>query len=139
MQLLADQHLGMERSLHTALEHSEFYLHYQPQVDKNYKIVGTEALIRWQHPEQGFVPPDHFIPLAEETGLIIPIGHWVLQEACAQLAAWHKAGLCPENFRMAVNISAKQFDHPNFLTLLSDVIAKTDVDPNKLELELTES
>ncbi|WP_169447916.1 EAL domain-containing protein [Oceanospirillum maris] len=139
MQLLADQHLSMERSLHAALEHNEFYLHYQPQVDQHHKIVGTEALIRWQHPEQGIVPPDQFIPLAEETGLIISIGCWVLEEACGQLAEWNKAGICPENFRMAVNISAKQFDHPNFLTVLSDIIAKTDVDPNQLELELTES
>lgn len=139
MQLLADQHLAMERALHTALEHEEFYLHYQPQVDQNFKIIGTEALIRWQHPEQGFVPPDSFIGLAEETGLIIPIGRWVLEQACTQLAQWQAAGLCSGTFRMAVNISAKQFDHPQFLTLLSDTISRTGADPHKLELELTES
>ncbi len=139
MQLLADQHLAMERALHTALEHNEFYLHYQPQVDHNFSIIGTEALIRWQHPEQGFVPPDQFIGLAEETGLIIPIGCWVLQQACTQLAQWQEQKLCPHHFRMAVNISAKQFDHPQFLNMLSDVINRTGVDPNKLELELTES
>lgn len=139
MQLLADQHLAMERALHTALERNELYLHYQPQVDHNFSIIGTEALIRWQHPEQGFVPPDQFIGLAEETGLIIPIGRWVLNEACKQLAQWQSDGLCPENYRMAVNISAKQFDHPQFLNELSAVIEQTGVDPNKLELELTES
>ena len=139
MQLLADQHLAMERALHTALERNELYLHYQPQVDHNFSIIGTEALIRWQHPEQGFVPPDQFIGLAEETGLIIPIGRWVLEQACSQLAEWQQQGLCPDGFRMAVNISAKQFDHPQFLNVLSDVISNTKVDPNKLELELTES
>ncbi len=139
MQLLADQHLAMERALHTALEHNEFYLHYQPQVDHNFSIIGTEALIRWQHPEQGFVPPDQFIGLAEETGLIISIGRWVLQQACSQLAQWQEQKLCPPHFRMAVNISAKQFDHPQFLNILSEVIKSTGVDPNKLELELTES
>ncbi|MFG1490540.1 EAL domain-containing protein, partial [Oceanospirillum sp. HFRX-1_2] len=139
MQLLADQHLAMERALHTALENNELYLHYQPQVDHNFSIMGTEALIRWQHPEQGFVPPDQFIGLAEETGLIIPIGRWVLEQACNQLAQWQKDGLCPDQFRMAVNISAKQFDHPQFLNVLSEVIDNTGVDPNKLELELTES
>lgn len=139
MQLLADQHLAMERALHTALESNELYLHYQPQVDHNFTIVGTEALIRWQHPEQGFVPPDQFIGIAEETGLIIPIGRWVLEQACHQLAIWQNEGLCPDNFRMAVNISAKQFDHPQFLTVLSEVIETTGIDPNKLELELTES
>ncbi|WP_086480726.1 EAL domain-containing protein [Oceanospirillum sanctuarii] len=139
MQLLADQHLAMERALHTALENNELYLHYQPQVDHNFSIIGTEALIRWQHPERGFVPPDQFIGLAEETGLIIPIGRWVLEQACSQLAQWQNDGFCPENFRMAVNISAKQFDHPQFLNVLSEVIDNTGVDPNKLELELTES
>lgn len=139
MQLLADQHLAMERALHTALERNELYLHYQPQVDHNFSIMGTEALIRWQHPEQGFVPPDQFIGLAEETGLIIPIGRWVLEQACTQLAEWQNSGLCPAQFRMAVNISAKQFDHPQFLNVLSEVISNTCVDPNKLELELTES
>ena len=139
MQLLADQHLAMERALHTALERNELYLHYQPQVDHNFSIMGTEALIRWQHPEQGFVPPDQFIGLAEETGLIIPIGRWVLEQACTQLAEWQNCGLCPAQFRMAVNISAKQFDHPQFLNVLSEVISNTGVDPNKLELELTES
>ena len=139
MQLLADQHLAMERALHTALEREEFYLHYQPQVNSDFKVTGTEALIRWQHPEQGFVPPDQFIGLAEETGLIIPIGRWVLEQACIQLADWQTRGLCPAPFRMAVNISAKQFEHPQFLDVLSDVIKATGADPKKLELELTES
>lgn len=139
MQLMADQHLAMERALHSAVERQEFYLHYQPQVDQNFCIVGAEALIRWQHPEQGFVPPDQFISLAEETGLIIPIGRWVLEQACSQLVQWQQAGICPEPFRMAINISAKQFDHPDFLTLLSEVIEQTGVCPDHLELELTES
>lgn len=139
MQLLADQHLAMEKSLHTSLQNNELYLHYQPQVNQDFQIIGAEALLRWQHPEQGFVPPDQFIPLAEETGLILPIGRWVLEQGCSQLSRWEKEGLCPENFRLAVNISARQFEHGNFIDSLNEVIQQTGANPDLLELELTES
>lgn len=139
MQLLADQHLEMEKALHTSLQNNELYLHYQPQVNQNFQIVGAEALLRWQHPKQGFIPPDQFIPLAEETGLILPIGKWVMYQTCAQLAQWQKDSLCPENFRLAINISAKQFEHASFIDQLTDIVQSTGVNPNLLELELTES
>jgi diguanylate cyclase (GGDEF)-like protein/PAS domain S-box-containing protein len=139
MQLLADQHLEMEKALHTSLQNNELYLHYQPQVNQNFQIVGAEALLRWQHPKQGFIPPDQFIPLAEETGLILPIGKWVMYQTCAQLAQWQKDNLCPENFRLAINISAKQFEHASFIDQLTDIVQSTGVNPNLLELELTES
>lgn len=139
MQLLADQHLEMEKALHTSLQNNELYLHFQPQVDHNFQIIGAEALLRWQHPEQGFIPPDQFIPLAEETGLILPIGKWVMYNACTQLAKWQESKLCPENFRLAVNISARQFEHNSFIEQLTNVVQSTGIDPNQLELELTES
>ena len=111
---------------------------YQPQVDlKTGQILGVEALVRWNHPTLGLVPPIKFIPLAEETGLICALGEWVLQTACAQNQAWQKMGIPP--FRMAVNLSARQFQQQNLVSMIEDVLQKTGLDPQYLELEITES
>ncbi|MBU0689972.1 MAG: EAL domain-containing protein [Gammaproteobacteria bacterium] len=129
---------SLEDDLRKSLTRAQFSLYYQVQVDENYRPFGAEALIRWIHPERGLVSPDHFIPLAEETGLILPIGEWVLENACAQLKAWEDtpltSGLC-----LSINVSAKQFHQAGFVTQVSDAIRHHAVDPGKLELELTES
>ncbi|MES2262900.1 MAG: EAL domain-containing protein [Pseudomonadota bacterium] len=128
----------IEGALRNALERCEFVLHYQPQVDiASGRIVGMEALIRWQHPELGMIAPDRFIPLAEETGLIVPVGAWVLRTACEQLLAWRNEGR--GQLRMAVNVSARQMAEADFVQSVADVLAQTGLPPACLELELTES
>lgn len=128
----------MENSLRRALEREEFVVYYQSQVHTGTgRITGAEALVRWQHPERGLVCPDDFIPLAEETGLIVPIGEWVLYTACAQNKAWQDAGLPP--VRMTVNISAHQFRQVNFAGTVARVLEETGLEPRWLELEITES
>jgi diguanylate cyclase (GGDEF)-like protein/PAS domain S-box-containing protein len=135
---LMTERLAMESSLRRALERNQFMLHYQPRVDLSTgRIIGAEALIRWQLPEQGVVPPAKFIPLAEETGLIVPIGKWVLKEACAQNKAWQDAGLTP--IVVSVNVSARQFRQDNLVRTVSEVLEETGLEPRYLELELTES
>ena len=130
--------LRMETHLRKALDLNEFILFYQPKVDLNTKkIVGMEALIRWNSKELGFILPQHFIPLAEETGLIIPIWGWVLNTACAQAVAWQKAGF--GKLQMSVNLSARQFRQKNLLESISSILIKTGLDACNLELELTES
>ena len=130
--------LLLENCLRKALERDQFLLHYQPQLDlQTGVLVGFEALLRWQHPEHGLLYPDRFIPLAEETGLIEPIGEWVLQTACAQNFAWQHAGY--PAVRMAVNISARQFHRSDLLTMISRILTTTGLATNWLELELTES
>jgi diguanylate cyclase (GGDEF)-like protein len=130
--------LEIEKNLRKALEKNEFLLHYQPQIDfvKN-RIVACEALIRWNNGTNGLVPPGDFIPLAEETGLIIPIGEWVLKTACLQLKKWHNEG--HNELRMAVNISAQQFEQKDLAEIVEKILLETQVDPRYLELELTES
>ena len=134
----AQERMELESALRFALERDELALHYQPQVDKvSGRIVGVEALLRWHHPTRGMVSPALFIPVAEETGLIIPIGEWVLRTACAQAKAWHASGhikLC-----MAVNMSAKQFQQQDVPALVRDVLNCTRLPAKFLELELTES
>lgn len=133
----AFERLALENSLRKALERQEFLIHYQPQVDiKTGQIVGIEALVRWQHPDLGLVYPAEFIPLAEETGLIVPLGEWVLRTACAQNKAWQKAGLPPVS--VAVNLSARQFQHQNLVETVARVLRETELDPPYLELEITE-
>jgi len=130
--------LRIEGALRTALERNEFLLHYQPQVDlKSGKIVGAEALIRWQHPEFGMVSPLDFIGLAEETGLIIPIGAWVLRTACAQNMAWQAAGF--GHLRVAVNLSGIQFAQPDIVQTIAAALEESGLEPSRLEIELTES
>ena len=132
------ERVRIEGALRNALERNEFVLHYQPQVDlKTGQIVGMEALIRWQHPELGVVPPNRFIGIAEETGLIVQIGAWVLRTACAQNKAWQDAGL--GRLRVAVNLSARQFGAADLIAGLESVLIDTALDPDCLEIELTES
>ena len=134
----AVERLPMRESLRRALSHQEFEVHYQPKVDlKTGAITGAEALIRWMHPLRGSVPPAQFIPVAEECGLILPIGKWVLREACTQARAWVDAGLPPAT--MAVNISAMEFRHESFMEGVLAILNETRLDPGSLELELTES
>ncbi|MCF8178561.1 MAG: EAL domain-containing protein [Sulfuritalea sp.] len=134
----ATERLSMENHLRRALENDEFTLHYQPQVEaRSGRIVGMEALIRWNNPTLGKVPPGDFIPLTEETGLIVPIGEWVLKTACAQNKAWQDAGLPP--VRVAVNLSARQFRSRNIVSLVANTLEATGLEGRYLDIELTES
>lgn len=130
--------LALESNLRRALEREEFLLHYQPQLNINTgEIVGAEALVRWQHPELGLISPADFIPLAEDTGLIVPIGEWVLRAACAQNKRWEESGL--GSLRVAVNLSARQFQQQDLVEMVACVLEVTGLSPSNLELELTES
>jgi diguanylate cyclase (GGDEF)-like protein/PAS domain S-box-containing protein len=130
--------LGLETALRHAIERDEFRLHYQPQVDlASGKVTGVEALIRWQREGTGLVSPLEFIPLAEETGLIVPIGEWVLRTACAQNKAWQEAGL--PALRVSVNIAARQFQQQNLAEIVARILQETGLDARWLTLEITES
>ncbi|MCB5188740.1 EAL domain-containing protein [Methylobacillus caricis] len=138
MRLYSLDRMSLETDLRLAIERNEFELFYQPQVALDSgKVVGKEALIRWHHPERGLLTPIHFIEIAEETGLIVPIGQWVIREACRQHQAWVGAGLHP--MRISVNISAMQFYQSNFCDVVEKIIRDTGINPSYLELELTES
>ena len=128
----------MENELHKAIEQNQFQLHYQIQVDSNGQALGAEALIRWLHPKRGMITPFNFIPLAEDTGLILPIGQWVLDTACTQLKAWQRNPLT-QDLILAVNVSAKQFRQSDFVEQVLATIALHDINPTRLKLELTES
>jgi diguanylate cyclase (GGDEF)-like protein/PAS domain S-box-containing protein len=131
------ERLALESSLRRALERNELVLHYQPRIEiPGGRITGVEALVRWQHPEMGLVPPGKFIPLAEETGLIAPIGEWALVAACTQHRIWEQAGL--SDLRVAVNLSPRQFVHGDLVKTVARVLAETGCDPRNLELEITE-
>ncbi|PWK15701.1 putative bifunctional diguanylate cyclase/phosphodiesterase [Tumebacillus permanentifrigoris] len=132
------EQLEMEKAMRHALEHEEFVLHYQPQVDLvTGQIIGSEALIRWMHPERGLVPPSQFIPLAESVGLIIPLGEWVLRTACLQNKEWQDAGFPP--IKVAVNLSARQFEQANLVDTVADILEESGLDPQYLHLEITET
>ncbi|WP_426436866.1 bifunctional diguanylate cyclase/phosphodiesterase [Bradyrhizobium genosp. P] len=132
------ERLTLENALRRALERSQFSLHYQPKVDMaSGQISGVEALLRWSHPELGQITPGQFIPLAEETGLIVPIGRWVLKEACAQNMAWQRRGLKPVT--MAVNLSPRQFADPHLLDDIDAALLDSGMSPVLLQLEVTES
>jgi diguanylate cyclase (GGDEF)-like protein/PAS domain S-box-containing protein len=132
------ERVRIESALRNALDRNEFVLHYQPQVDlKSGRIVGMEALIRWKHPELGMVPPSRFVGVAEDTGLIVPIGAWVMRTACLQNKAWQDAGL--GRLRVAVNLSARQFSATDLVPGIEQVLLDTGLEPSCLELELTES
>ena len=137
MNALVNERLTMESWLRRARERGELLLHYQPKVDlRSNRVTGAEALIRWRHPKLGMVSPAKFIPLAEQTGLIVPIGEWVLRTACAQNRAWQEAGLAP--ITIAVNISARQFREKGLVNSVAEVLKETGLEPQFLELEVTE-
>ncbi len=138
MNAKASKRLQLGNALRRALEREEFLLHYQPQVDmESGGIVGVEALVRWRHPGLGVVSPAEFIPLAEETGLILPIGDWVLRQACHQTRKWHDAGFQP--VRISVNLSNRQFNQEGLADSIMEVLRETRLEPQHLALELTES
>lgn len=128
----------LEKELRKAIEKNHFQLHYQIQVGSTGQALGAEALIRWQHPERGMISPLNFIPLAEETGLILPIGQWVLDTACAQLKKWQQNPLT-KDLVLAVNVSAKQFLQEGFVVQLMETVNRHYINPSLLKIELTES
>ena len=130
--------LVLESNLRGALDRSEFVVHYQPQVAlPDFHLVGMEALVRWRHPSLGLLYPNEFVPLAEDSGLIISLGDWVMRNACLQNKAWQDKGLAP--MRLSVNFSARQFQQPGFISTVAEILKDTNLDPRWLELELTES
>ena len=137
MQTSISARVSLESELHEALEQGQFQLYYQIQVDSANRPLGAEALIRWIHPQRGLVGPDQFIPLAEETGLILPIGLWVLETACAQLALWQRDARS-RDLTIAVNVSARQFHQPDFVAQVRTVLQHCGILPLRLKLELTE-
>jgi EAL domain-containing protein (putative c-di-GMP-specific phosphodiesterase class I) len=138
MQAVVSHRAALEAGLREAIEQSQLVLHYQAQVDAHAVIMGVEALVRWQHPQMGLVPPIEFIPLAEETGLVIPMGRWVLETACRQLKKWSGR---PElaHLTIAVNVSARQFNQKTFVDEVLNIVVATGADATLLKLELTES
>jgi len=138
MQAAVEARADLEDELRHALELQQLRLYYQIQVDSRNRPLGAEVLLRWQHPERGLVAPSQFIPLAEESGLIVPIGLWVLQTACTQLKAW-EGNARTSDLTLAVNVSAKQFRSPDFVALVRQTLAETGAKPALLKLELTES
>jgi EAL domain-containing protein (putative c-di-GMP-specific phosphodiesterase class I) len=132
--------LATEQALRLAIGDGELRLHYQPVVVlSSGRIIAVEALVRWEHPERGLVAPAEFIPLAEESGLIVELGEWVLREACAQLAAWRQAGTVDDQFRVAVNVSGRQLSDPGLLVTVTAALTVAGLDPAALCLEITES
>jgi len=138
MQQAIDARSTLENELRNAVEYHQFFVYYQIQVDQNLQPFGAEALIRWVHPQRDLVSPAEFIPIAEETGLILPIGKWVLDTACAQLSKW-QIDAKTRHLIMSVNVSAKQFRQPDFAAQVQAIIQRHGIDPTKLKLELTES
>ncbi len=138
MQTCVVRRAELEAGLRDAVQKEQFLLHYQAQVTDAGRVTGAEVLVRWQHPERGMVSPAEFIPLAEDTGLILPLGSWVLETACAQLAVWaNQPEMC--ELTLAVNVSAHQFKQPDFVHQVLSILKKTEANPHRLKLELTES
>jgi EAL domain-containing protein (putative c-di-GMP-specific phosphodiesterase class I) len=134
------ERLELERELGGALERRQLCLHYQPLFDlRTGRLAGTEALLRWQHPRWGLVPPDRFIPIAESTGLIVPIGRWALEQACQQTRAWLDSGFAGERFAMSVNLSARQLQRPELASDVARALERASITPERLVLEVTES
>jgi diguanylate cyclase (GGDEF)-like protein/PAS domain S-box-containing protein len=138
MQAAADQRLIIEKELRNTLERRELQLFFQPQVEASGRIVGAEALVRWEHPHRGFIPPTEFIPIAEQTGMILSLGEWVLFEACHQMTSWKKKGISKHLRHIAVNISPWQFRQPDFTSIVRRVLTLTGADPSMLTIEITE-
>jgi diguanylate cyclase (GGDEF)-like protein len=138
MNAKALERLTLENKLRRAIERNEFVVYYQPKVDVNtWQIVGAEALVRWQNPEVGLVSPAEFIPLAEETGLIVPIGNWVSRVACSQIKQWHSEGF--DSLGVSVNLCARQFQEQDLVNSVVEILSQSRLDPKFLELEITES
>jgi EAL domain-containing protein (putative c-di-GMP-specific phosphodiesterase class I) len=138
MQAAASARAAVEKDLRQALVRNEFVLYYQPVVDEHNHTTGVEALVRWMHPQRGLVFPGEFISVAEQTGLILPLGQWVLEAACAQLVAWSERAET-RRLTMAVNVSARQFRHPDFSNQILTLLRISGANPYRLKLELTES
>jgi diguanylate cyclase (GGDEF)-like protein/PAS domain S-box-containing protein len=138
MQEVINNRAVLERELHKAFDNEQFQLHYQLQVNNLGQALGAEALIRWMHPERGMVLPFHFISLAEEIGLILPIGKWVIETACAQLKIWQQSAFT-KDIVLSINVSAKQFRQPDFIEQIQDAVNRHGINPSLLKLELTES
>jgi len=138
MQTEAETRARLRSDLRRALQNDEFELHYQPQLDCNGAVVSAEALLRWQHPLRGMVPPGEFIPLAEEAGLIVDLGRWLLEAACLQLAAWASTPAM-EHLTLGVNVSVRQFLDPQFVNLVRETLRVSGASPCRLTLEITES
>jgi diguanylate cyclase (GGDEF)-like protein len=138
MQAAVSARAALEEDLRRGMPQQEFVLHYQPQMDSQGRMVGAETLVRWRHPGRGVVPPSEFIPLAEETGLILQLGQWVMEAACEQLAAWTEH---PRNtpLSLAINVSARQCRHPDFVEQVLGALDRSGADPQRIKLELTES
>src|SRR5262245_45734761 len=140
MNLQAKERLRLEADLHHALERREFVLHYQPIVSlAKGGLSAFEALVRWQHPERGLVRPDLFIPIAEEPGLILPLGSWVLAEACRTMRRLHERFPHSEHVAVAVNLSGRQFEDSELVGSVANALAESALHPSRLELEMTES
>ncbi|MFZ4625435.1 MAG: putative bifunctional diguanylate cyclase/phosphodiesterase, partial [Rhodoferax sp.] len=138
MQAAVQARAALEIDLRRAITEGQFLLHYQAQVDAQARVIGAEALVRWQHPERGLISPNAFIPLAEETGLILPLGQWVLETACAQLTLWATQADMAD-LTLAVNVSARQFGLPDFVERVLATVAVAGARLDRLKLELTES
>jgi diguanylate cyclase (GGDEF)-like protein/PAS domain S-box-containing protein len=138
LQAAVAERVALEIDLRHGLEHGELVLYYQPIVDRTGRVTGLEALVRWLHPKRGMVMPSVFIPMAEETGLILPLGKWVLHTACSQLLAWGKAAHT-QGLSIAVNVSAREFRQPEFASQIIETLHRTGANPSRLKLELTES
>lgn len=139
MQAKADARLELENQLRFALEREQLHLHYQPQVDMAGYIVGAEVLLRWTHPDWGAVPPSRFVPVAEEAGLIFPIGEWVLRSACEQMKVWMATGKCTDHMRgLSVNVSPVEFRQKDFVAKVGRIFEETGVDASRITLEITE-
>ena len=138
IQAALETRLALESELRDALAGNQLKLYYQIQIDSTQGVLGAEVLLRWQHPQRGLVFPDQFIPIAEESGLIVPIGEWVLRSACEQLKVW-ASNPATENLLLSVNVSPRQFRQPDFVAVVGKVLAQTGVNPERLKLELTES
>jgi len=138
MQIDISARAQMEADLQTALAEEQFELYYQPQYDVHGQMVGAEALLRWRHPQRGMVSPGVFIAVAEDSGLIVPMGLWALRQACTQLCAWQQHARCA-HLQLSVNVSARQFRHPEFVAQVEGELRRSGVAPHLLKLELTES
>ena len=138
MQTALDEQSALETDLRQAVKRGQLQLYYQPQMDNRHQVIGAEALLRWRHPQHGLVAPGIFISLAEETDLILSIGRWVLETACAQIKAW-SGEEATRHLRLAINVSSREFRQTDFVAEVKQVLADSGADPSRLKIELTES